>query len=75
LQEELSTGLNAKGIKARAAALSGMVERLRTYEDALGVTLDDVRQTMCAADTVLIAASGSTGVGGDAIGAFGSDFD
>lgn len=76
LQEDLSSGLNVKGIKTRAAALTGMVERLRAYEDALGITLDDVRQTMCAADTVLIAASGDTGVGGDALGAFGGmDFD
>lgn len=72
MQAELASGLSERAAKHRAAHLSGLVDRLRTYEASLGVTLDKLREGLVILDGGLIAAAGSSDIGaGNAIAAFG----
>lgn len=72
MQAELASGLSDRAAKHRAAHLNGLVDRLRTYEASLGITLDKLREGLVILDGGLIAAAGSSDIGaGNAIAAFG----
>jgi hypothetical protein len=72
MQSELASGLSDRAAKHRASQLNGLVDRLRTYESSLGITLDKLREGLVILDGGLIAAAGSSDIGaGSAIAAFG----
>lgn len=76
MQAELTEGLSARAGKNRAAQLSTMCDRLRDYEQSLGVTLDTLRGALVTLDQGLMTHAGDQDWGaGSAVSAFGSMFD
>jgi hypothetical protein len=76
VQRDLADGLTPRSGKARSAHLGTLTERLRGYEDALGLTLDSLRDALVQMDHALIAAAGTDDWGGGlAVAAFGGGFD
>lgn len=76
MQSELADGLSARAGKRRAEQLSSMTDRLRDYEQSLGVTLDTLRGALVTLDQGLMTHAGADDWGaGSAISAFGSMFD
>lgn len=76
MQSELTEGLTSRAGKNRAAQLSVMCDRLRNYEQSLGITLDTLRGALVTLDQGLMTHAGDQDWGaGSAISAFGSMFD
>ncbi len=76
MQAELTEGLSARAGKRRAEQLASMCDRLREYEQSLGVTLTTLRESLVVLDQGLMTTAGADDWGaGSAVAAFGSMFD